>query len=92
MSPHHTDVANKELSPSFSSLCARDAAEAVQVFRLNAEECPQSGNVWDSLAEAYMKSGKLKEAEEYYQKALARDATDQNAKDMLTKIKESKEK
>ena len=67
-----------------------DAADAIQVFRLNAAQFPQSGNVWDSLAEAYMKSGNLKKAEEYYQKALARDANDQNAKDMLQKIKESK--
>jgi hypothetical protein len=68
----------------------KDPAGAVQVFRLNAEEFPQSGNVWDSLAEAYMKSGDLKKAEEYYQKAVTRDATDQNAKDMLKKIQESK--
>lgn len=66
-----------------------DAAGAIQVFRLNAAQFPQSGNVWDSLAEGYMKSGNLKKAEEYYQKALARDANDQNAKDMLQKLKES---
>ena len=70
----------------------KDAAGAIQVFRLNAEQFPQSGNVWDSLAEAYMKSGNLKKAEEYYQKALARDASDQNAKDMLEKIRESGDK
>jgi hypothetical protein len=35
-----------------------------------------------------MKSGNLKEAEQYYKKALARDSTDQNAKDMLAKLKE----
>jgi pentatricopeptide repeat protein len=68
----------------------KDPAGAVQVLRLNAEQFPQSGNVWDSLAEAYMKSGNLKEAEQYYQKALARDASDQNAKDMLAKLQESK--
>jgi len=67
-----------------------DAAGAVQVFRLNAAEFPQSGNVWDSLAEAYMKSGDLKKAEEYYHKAVARDATDQNAKDMLKKLQGAK--
>ena len=39
-----------------------------------------------------MKSGNLKEAEEYCQRALTRDATDQNAKDMLTKLQESKGK
>ena len=66
-----------------------DAAGAIQVFRLNAAQFPQSGNVWDSLAEAYMKSGNLKKAEEYYQNALARDAKDQNAKDMLRKIQQS---
>ena len=70
----------------------KDPAGAVQVLRLNAEQFPQSGNVWDSLAEAYMKSGNVRQAEEYYQKALARDATDQNAKDMLAKLKEPKEK
>jgi pentatricopeptide repeat protein len=67
-----------------------DPAGAVQVLRLNAEEFPQSGNVWDSLAEAYMKAGDLRKAEEYYQKALTRDATDQNAKDMLKKLQGSK--
>ena len=39
-----------------------------------------------------MRSGNLKEAEKYYQKALTRDASDQNAKDMLAKLKEPKEK
>ena len=33
-------------------------------FKLNAEAFPQSGNVWDSLAEAYMKAGDVKKAEE----------------------------
>jgi hypothetical protein len=39
-----------------------------------------------------MKSGNLKEAEEYYQKALTRDATHQNAKNMLAKLKEPGQK
>jgi pentatricopeptide repeat protein len=68
----------------------KDTLGAIQVFRLNAAEFPQSGNVWDSLAEAYMKSGDLKKAEEYYQKALTRDSTDQNAKDILKKLQESR--
>ena len=69
-----------------------DATGAIEVFRLNAAEFPQSGNVWDSLAEAYMKAGHLKEAGEYYNKALELDPTDQNAKDVLAKIKEAKGK
>jgi tetratricopeptide (TPR) repeat protein len=70
----------------------KDPAGAVQVLRLNAEQFPQSGNVWDSLAEAYMKSGNLTAAKEYYEKALTRDPTDQNAQDMLRKIREPAKK
>jgi tetratricopeptide (TPR) repeat protein len=70
----------------------KDAAGAIQVFQLNAEGFPQSGNVWDSLAEAYLKAGDLKNAEENYKKALTLDPTDENAKEMLRKIKEPKDK
>jgi tetratricopeptide (TPR) repeat protein len=73
------------------NVLGKDPKDAVEVFRLNAEEFPQSGNVWDSLAEAYMKSGNLKKAEEYYQKSLSLDASNQNAKDMLKKIQKSKQ-
>ena len=66
----------------------KDAAGAIQVFTLNAEAFPQSGNVWDSLAEAYMKAGDLKKAEANYEKSLALDPTNENAKDVLKKIRE----
>lgn len=65
-----------------------DAAGAVAVFKLSTEEFPESANFWDSLAEAYMKSGDMKLAEEYYEKSLALDPENQNAKDMLKKIRE----
>lgn len=69
-----------------------DAASAIQVFQLNAELYPQSGNVWDSLAEAYIKSGDLKKAQENYEKALTLDPKNDNAKEMLKKIKETKDR
>jgi hypothetical protein len=69
-----------------------DATSAVLVFQLNAEIYPQSGNVWDSLAEAYMRSGDMKKAQENYEKALVLDPKDDNAKEMLKKIKESKDR
>jgi len=28
--------------------------EAIEIFKLNVEEYPESGNVYDSLGEAYM--------------------------------------
>src|SRR6266481_1959145 len=66
----------------------KDTAGAIQVFKLNADSFPGSGNVWDSLAEAYMKSGDLKKAQETYEKVLVLDPANENAKEMLKKIKE----
>ena len=66
----------------------KDFAGAIQVFKLNAETFPESANVWDSLAEAYMKSGDTKSAQQNYEKALALDPANENAKEMLKKIKE----
>jgi pentatricopeptide repeat protein len=86
------DFGENSLNAFGYQVLEKDPVAAVEVFRLNAVEFPQSGNVWDSLAEAYMKSGNLKKAEEYYQKSLARDANNQNAKDMLTKIQGSRGK
>jgi tetratricopeptide (TPR) repeat protein len=70
----------------------KDAAGAVQVFTLNAETFSQSGNVWDSLAEAYLKAGDLKKAKENYEKSLTLDPSNENAKSALKKISETKEK
>jgi len=69
-----------------------DATGAIEVFKLNAGEYPQSGNVWNSLAEGYMKAGDMKLAEENFEKALSLDPTDESSKEMLKKIREPKEK
>lgn len=66
-----------------------DIVRAIQVFRLNAETFPDSSNVWDSLAEGYLKAGDIKKAQENYEKALSLDPDNQGAKDVLKKIKES---
>ena len=52
-------------------------AEALDFFRKNAVDHPQSWNVWDSLAEGLEKSGDAKGARENYQKALAMAPEDQ---------------
>jgi predicted alpha/beta superfamily hydrolase len=44
-------------------------AQAVEIFKKNAANYPDSANVYDSLAEAYEKSGALKQARENYEKA-----------------------
>ncbi len=76
----------------YELLGSNDAAGAIQVFTLNAEQFPQSGNVWDSLAEAYSKAGDLKMAQENYEKALLLEPTNEHAKEALKKLKESKGK
>ncbi|MEX0274439.1 MAG: serine hydrolase, partial [Flavobacteriaceae bacterium] len=60
----------------FWLLSLKDPEKAVQVFELNAREFPNSWNVFDSLAEAFEKSGDSKKAIHNYERAMAlnRDA------------------
>ena len=60
--------------------------DAIQVLQLNAEFYPESGNVYDSLAEAYMLAGNEKKAVELYGKSLEKDPSHSNARDMLKKL------
>ena len=68
----------------------KDFSGAIQVFKLNAEQFPHSGNVWNSLAEADMKAGNMKTAKKNYEKAVKLDPGDENSREMLKKIQESK--
>jgi predicted alpha/beta superfamily hydrolase len=43
--------------------------EAITVFKYNAQQYPNSANVYDSLAEAYENAGKMEEARANYEKA-----------------------
>ena len=76
----------------YTLLEGTDTAGAIQVFKLNAETFPASSNVWDSLAEAYMRSGDMKKARGNYEKALTLGPKNNNAKEMLKKIKENEAK
>ena len=59
---------------------------AVGLFELNAETYPDSFNVWDSLAEAYMSDGDNQNAIKYYKKSLALNPANTNASEMLEKL------
>jgi Tfp pilus assembly protein PilF len=52
-------------------------------LKLNVEEYPKSGNVYDSLADAYAKDGQKEQAIANYRKALEIDPKNQNAADKL---------
>ena len=61
--------------------------DAVNVFELNVELYPESSNVYDSLAEAYMNRGELKLAIEYYNRSLELNPNNNNAIKMLKQLK-----
>lgn len=60
-------------------LAEDDVDGAIAVFRLNVEEHPDSGNVYDSLAEAYLTAGERELAEVFYRKSLEVDPENRNA-------------
>lgn len=63
-------------------------AGAIQVFTQNTKDYPQSANVWDSLAEAYMESGDKVNAITYYEKSLKLDPRNTNAEEQLKKLRQ----
>lgn len=63
-----------------------DAAGAIAIFRLNAEQFPGSGNVWDSLAEAYLAAGQPRLAKIYYERSLELDPGNENVLAQLERI------
>ena len=54
---------------------------AIEIFQLNTELYPQSGNTYDSLAETYLRLGDEARARELYAKALAVQPDYGNAKE-----------
>lgn len=71
----------------YSELRAGRIQEAIKLFKLNVEMYPQSGNVYDSLGEAYAAAGNKKEAITNYEQSLAKDPANTNAEKMLKKLK-----
>jgi predicted alpha/beta superfamily hydrolase len=53
----------------YQSLFAGRSDEAIMIFKTNVERYPDSANVYDSLAEAYERSGRLELAAPLYEKA-----------------------
>src|SRR5262249_36754111 len=71
----------------YEFLNARKFPEAIRIFQLNVQAFPQSSNVYDSLAEAYMNAGDKPRAIVNYEKALERNPKNGNAARMLQKLK-----
>ena len=62
---------------------------SIAVFQLNVEGFPDSSNVYDSLAEAYMTAGKDEVAIENYERCLELEPDNSGAKSRIEWIRES---
>jgi len=87
------DIAIKENnfnSLGYKALRNKNYAKSINIFTLNTKLYPNSANVYDSLGEAYMKSGDTINAILNYKKSLALDSGNQRAKNILKKINKKK--
>jgi CubicO group peptidase (beta-lactamase class C family) len=64
----------------------RDVPRAIAIFRLNVRAFPKSGNVYDSLGEAYLAHGDTVSARVNYRRSLELDPNNSNAADILRRI------
>ena len=62
--------------------------EAIAMFLWNVDMYPESWNVYDSLAEAYMNDGQNALAIQHYEKSLELNPQNQNARDMLARLRD----
>ena len=69
-------------------MASGELKEAITVFRINANLFPQSANCYDSLGEAYAKSGVTDKAIQAYEIALRLDPTNTGIQERLKKSKE----
>jgi CubicO group peptidase (beta-lactamase class C family) len=82
------DFSEPELnSLGYTLLDRRRNADAIRVFELNVQQFPTSSNAFDSLGEAFYRTGRRVEAAQAYSRALKLDPSNVNARAMLLKLK-----
>jgi tetratricopeptide (TPR) repeat protein len=84
--PARHEYGEAELNRIGYQLMKEHLDAALAIFAFNAEQFPSSANVWDSLAEAQMNTGKRDEAIANYRKSLALNPHNANAAAMLKKL------
>lgn len=71
----------------YELLEANKVKEAIEIFKLNVQEHPESGNSLNSLGEAYMVDGNDQLAIKSYEKSIELDPENVNGIEMLKKLK-----
>ena len=64
--------------------------DAIELFKINTIAFPDSGNVFDSLGEAYLKDGQIELAITNYKRSLEIDPKNENARKVLKELKGEK--
>jgi len=85
------EAAESELNQwGYTLLYGGHEQDAITVFQRNVQDYPQSSNVYDSLGEAYMKTGQKELAIKNYEKSLELNPKNDNAKARLKRLQEMK--
>ncbi len=86
--PQQYDFSEGEMNAlGYYYLGTKKNSAAIAVLKLNAEEFPRSGNVYDSLGEAYAADGQKELAIANYEKSLQLDPTNKNAEQVLKQLR-----
>lgn len=72
----------------YALLQKQKVKEAIEIFKMNVEDFPQSSNVYDSLGEAYMVNGDKELAIKNYQKSIELNPDNANGVEMLKKLQQ----
>jgi CubicO group peptidase (beta-lactamase class C family) len=75
---------------AYHFLFSGETDAAIQAFKLEVQDYPKYWNAYDSLGEAYLKTGQKELAIENYQKSVDLNPQNQNGVDALRKIREQK--
>lgn len=71
----------------YTLLRLKKVDDAIELFKQNTADFPDSANAWDSLAEAYLTKGEKELAIKYYEKSLELNPKNDGAIEQLKKLK-----
>jgi tetratricopeptide (TPR) repeat protein len=86
--PTHFSTARGLNSLGYELMEGGRLTEATEIFKLYVEAFPDDWNAYDSLGEAYMKSGKTDLAIRDYEKSVRLNPDNENARAMLRKLRD----
>lgn len=87
--PEGYDFSERQLNRTgYQLLRGGRTTDAIRVFQLNVEIFLDAFNTYDSLGEAYMASGERERAIANYQKSLELNPGNENAREMLRRLRE----